>query len=133
MVHLSASNPFSITAFEAAYREGEPWLECMLEYLQGTLSQAADYIAQQLPELRLVQPEGTYLLWLDCRRLDMDDDALKRFFVQRARVGLSPGTAFGAGGEGFMRMNIGSPRKVVMAALQRIRQALDERRQASST
>jgi cystathionine beta-lyase len=72
----------------------------------------------------VVQPQGTYLLWLDCRKLNLDDDALNRFFIQEAKLGLSPGTMFGAGGAGFMRMNIGMPIANVMAALMRLKAAL---------
>ncbi|MGJ0535122.1 MAG: MalY/PatB family protein [Methylocystis sp.] len=124
MVHMSAANPFSITAFEAAYREGEPWLESLLVYLQQTRDAAASYIDRELPQIRLIQPEGTYLLWLDCRALGMNDDALIHFMTHQAKLGLSPGIAFGKNGQGFMRMNIGAPRKVVMEALERLKKAL---------
>lgn len=124
MVHMSASNPFSMVAFEAAYREGEAWLDSLLAYLSETRDEVADYLASELPQIRLIRPEGTYLLWLDCQNLGMSDEKLKKFMVEQAQVGLSPGAAFGAGGQGFMRLNIGAPRKVVMMALHRIRQAL---------
>jgi aspartate/methionine/tyrosine aminotransferase len=68
-------------------------------------------------------PEGTYLIWLDCRGLGLDDAALRRFFVEEARVGMNPGTVFGAGGSGFMRLNLGAPRSLVMEALGRMAQA----------
>ncbi len=75
----------------------------------------------------MIEPEGTYLLWLDCRSLGMNDKQLKDFFVREAGVGLSPGSVFGEGGSGFMRMNIGAPRKLVMAALEQVAQALERR------
>ena len=78
-----------------------------------------------LPEIRLIEPEGTYLLWMDCRSLGMNDEELKHFFVQEASVGLSPGTVFGTGGSGFMRMNIGTPRRVVARALEQIKCAFE--------
>jgi cysteine-S-conjugate beta-lyase len=126
-LHVQAYNPFSIAAFEAAYREGEPWLESLLVYLQETLSMVRDFVGIHLPGIRLIEPEGTYLLWLDCRELGMSDAELERFFVQKARVGLSPGTLFGMGGSGFMRMNIGTSRSLVRTALEQIRQALIQR------
>ena len=122
---VSTTNPFSLAAFEAAYRDGEAWLEALLVYLQGTRDAAADFLAQQLPEINLIAPEGTYLLWLDCRALGMDDRQLQRFFVEQARLGLSPGTLFGKAGSGFMRMNIGAPRRHVLTALRQLREALD--------
>jgi len=124
MVHLTAGNPFSLTAFEAAYREGEAWLESLLSYLQQTRDEAALYIEQELPAIKLIRAEGTYLLWLDCRELGMRDDELKRFMIHEAGLGLSPGIAFGIGGSGFMRMNIGAPRSAVMEALGKLKAAI---------
>ncbi len=126
-LHLGNSNPFSITAFEAAYREGESWLDSLLVYLRDNRDFVSAYLGQHLPAIRLIQPEGTYLLWLDCRDLGMSDRQLKDFFVHHARVGMNPGTVFGEGGSGFMRLNIGSPRRVIADALRRIANALDAR------
>jgi cystathionine beta-lyase len=122
-MHISAANPFSIVAFEAAYREGETWLDELLAYLRDTRDYVENYLAAHLPEIRLINPEGTYLLWLDCRALGMSDAQLKHFFVHEAGVGMSPGILFGEGGSGFMRMNIGAPRHTIMAALENIRKA----------
>ncbi len=128
-MHVSASNPFSIVAFEAAYREGEAWLDELLVYLQKTRDFVAGYLSAHLPEIRFIKPEGTYLLWLDCRALmiasGMDDVRLRHFFVHEAGVGMSPGTLFGEAGSGFMRMNIGAPRHIIEAALENIRKALN--------
>jgi cystathionine beta-lyase len=76
-----------------------------------------------LPLIKLVEPEGTYLLWLDCRAMGLDDNQLKQFFVRQAGVGLSPGIAFGEQGSGFMRMNIAAPRSVIAEALEKIARA----------
>jgi len=122
-LHVSASNPFSIVAFEAAYREGAAWLEALLDYLAGTRDFVREFLLQHLPQIRLIEPQGTYLLWLDCRGMAMDDQQLKHFFVQEAGVGLSPGALFGTPGSGFMRMNIGAPRSVIRQALEQIANA----------
>lgn len=126
-MHVSASNPFSIVAFEAAYREGKGWLDELLLYLRDTRDFVGEYLTAHLPEIRLIQPEGTYLLWLDCRALGIalgkTDAQLKHFFVHEAHVGMSPGTLFGESGSGFMRMNIGAPRHVIAAALENIKKA----------
>ena len=122
-LHVSASNPFSIVAFEAAYREGAAWLEALLDYLAGTRDFVREFLLQHLPQIRLIEPQGTYLLWLDCRGMAMDDHQLKQFFVQEAGVGLSPGVLFGTPGSGFMRMNIGAPRSVIRQALEQIANA----------
>lgn len=123
-LHVSASNPFSIAAFEAAYREGEPWLDDLMGYLAGTRDAVRDYLQQHLPQIKLIEPEGTYLLWLDCRAMGLNDQQLKEFFVQQAGVGLSPGILFGTEGSGFMRMNIGAPRSVILQALGQIASAV---------
>jgi cystathionine beta-lyase len=122
-MHISASNPFSIVAFEAAYREGETWLDELLAYLWDTRDYVENYLATHLPKIRLIKPDGTYLLWLDCRALGMSDAQLKHFFVHVAGVGLSPGILFDEGGSGFMRMNIGAPRHTIVAALENLRKA----------
>lgn len=122
-LHVSASNPFSVAAFAAAYNGGETWLDALMAYLDETRSFVAAYLAEHLPQIRLIWPEGTYLLWLDCRGLGLDDAALQRFFVEQAQVGMNPGTVFGEGGSGFMRLNIGAPRAVVRQALEQIHAA----------
>jgi len=122
-LHVSAGNPFSIAAFEAAYREGAPWLDALLDYLADTRDFVREFLHRRLPQIKLVEPEGTYLLWLDCRGMALSDQQLKHFFVQQAGVGLSPGILFGAPGTGFMRMNIGAPRSVIRQALEQIARA----------
>lgn len=123
-LHVSATNPFSIVAFEAAYREGAVWLEELLDYLTGTRDFVRDYLLQHVPKIKLIEPEGTYLLWLDCRAMGLSDKQLKQFFVQEAGVGLSQGCVFGAQGNGFVRMNIGAPRSVITQALDKIARAV---------
>lgn len=123
-LHVSAANPFSMVAFEAAYREGEVWLDELLVYLKQTRDFVADYLIAKLPKISLIAPQGTYLLWLDCRALGMNDAQLNHFFVHEAGVGLSPGALFGEAGSGFMRMNIGAPRRVIVNALDNIVKAL---------
>ncbi len=122
-LHVSMANPFSIVAFEAAYREGAPWLDGLLDYLAGTRDFVRAFFQQHLPCIKLIEPEGTYLLWLDCRKMGLNDEQLKQFFIQRAGVGLSPGVLFGEQGSGFMRMNIAAPRHVIAEALEKINRA----------
>jgi cystathionine beta-lyase len=122
-LHVGAANPFSIVAFEAAYRDGAPWLDDLLDYLEATYQFVRTFLQQHLPLIKLVAPEGTYLLWLDCRAMGLNDKQLKQFFVQQAGVGLSPGIIFGEQGSGFMRMNIAAPRSVIAEALEKIARA----------
>ena len=126
-LHLSNTNPFSIAAFEAAYRGGEAWLDALLIYLRDNRDFVSDYLKKNIPAIRLIQPQGTYLLWLDCRDLKMTDLQLEAFFVTEAKVGLNSGKSFGKGGNGFMRLNIASPRSVIAEALNRIATTLNTR------
>lgn len=118
--HIGASNPFSITAFESAYRTGEDWLNALLDYLRDTRDTAQFFLNDYLPEVKVTPIEGTYLMWLDFRAWNMTDAQLKHFFVHQAGIGMSPGILFGAEGSGFMRLNIGAPRKRINDLLQRI-------------
>lgn len=123
-LHVQNCNPFSSAAFEAAYRGGAAWLDSLMLYLRDSREFVRDYLQAYLPQIKLIQPEGTYLLWLDCRDLKMNDQQLRDFFVQQARVGMNPGIVFGENGSGFMRLNIGAPRQVIAEALKRIVHAL---------
>lgn len=120
LLHLGAANPFSLTAFAAAYRDGDAWLDDLLAYLAANRDYVAEFMRRHLPAIKPIQPEGTYLLWLDCRDMQSTDEALQAFFVQQAKVGLISGVTFGENGSGFTRMNIGAPRAVLAAALERI-------------
>jgi cystathionine beta-lyase len=122
-LHVNASNPFSIIAFEAAYRKGEAWLETLLVYLLDTRDTVEAFLTEHLPEIKAIKAEGTYLLWLDCRAMNMTDAQLKHFFIHQAGIGMNPGVQFGEEGSGFMRLNIGAPRQAVLQVLDKIRQA----------
>ena len=122
---VSGQNIFGYVAMEAAYRHGDEWLGQMLEYLQGNLETTIRYFTEKIPKIRVIEPQGTYLLWLDCRRLGMDNDALRTFMRESAKVGFDDGFLFGAGGEGFQRMNIACPRSILEEALRRIEKAVN--------
>jgi cystathionine beta-lyase len=124
-MHLPQCNPFSIAGFEAGYRHGGPWLDDLMAYLQANRDYVVEAVGQRLPGVRVSAPEGTYLMWLDCRELGLDDAGLKRFFVRKAGVGMNPGLSFGDPGSGFMRLNIGCPRSVLEEVIGRIEAALD--------
>ncbi len=122
--HVSAANPFSITAYEAAYRHGEAWLDALMIYLQQSLASARGFISHELADIDLIEPEGTYLLWLDCRQLKLDNQALRTFFIEQAGVGMNPGYVFGDSGAGFMRLNMGCPRAQLETALTKMAEAV---------
>lgn len=123
-LHVGNYNPLSIAAFEVAYREGDQWLDALLRYLEDTRDFAADFIAREIPQIKLIKPEATYLLWLDCRALGLADARLRDFFVRECKVGMNPGTVFGEGGSGFMRMNIGTTKARIADALMAIKKGL---------
>lgn len=123
MVH--GPNLFGLVAMEAAYRHGDEWLTLLLDYLQGNLDFTLEYFANKIPKIKAIKPQGTYLLWLDCRALGLDDDALKKFMREKAKVGLDDGFMFGVGGSGFQRINIACPRSILADALQRIENAVN--------
>lgn len=119
-LHINAINPFSITAFEVAYQKGESWLIELMAYLDETRRQVVALFDDNDCDIKVIISQGTYLLWLDCRAMNLNDDALKDFFVKQAKVGLNPGISFGDAGSGFMRINIAAPRKVILDACQRM-------------
>ncbi|PSF09573.1 aminotransferase [Marinobacter halophilus] len=123
-MHLPQCNPFSVAGFEAGYRHGAEWLDQLMQYLQGNRDYVMQQVASRLPGIRVSAPEGTYLMWLDCRELGLDAAALKSFFVKDAGVGMNPGGSFGEQGTGFMRLNIGCPRSVLEEVIARIEAAL---------
>jgi cystathionine beta-lyase len=112
-------------ALQAAYDFGEEWLGQLLDYLQGNLEYLEQYVAESIPQLTVVSPEGTYLVWLDCRRLGLGKWELQQLMLEEARVYFDEGFVFGPGGEGFERINIACPRAVLAEALDRIRQAVE--------
>ena len=123
---VSVANPFSLVAFEAAYRHGHDWLNALLTYLHETREMVMTYAKNHLPNITVVPAQGTYLLWLDCRQLGLSDASLQQFFLEEAKLALSPGAMFGQGGSGFMRMNIGTTQENVVLALGKLKQALSK-------
>jgi len=115
---------FGMVALEAAYREGDEWLQQVLDYLQHNLDFMLAFFKERIPKLTVIKPEGTYLVWLDCRKLGLDNTALRAFFREKARVGFDDGYVFGPSGTGFQRMNIACPRVVLEEALKRIEAAV---------
>jgi len=122
---LTMGNLFGIEALMASYECGEPWLRELLAYLQGNIRFVTEYLAERIPQIRPVAPEATYLMWLDCSGLGMDDDTLERFFVEKAKLGLNTGISFGEGGSGFMRLNVGCPRATLEEAMRRLKGAVE--------
>jgi cystathionine beta-lyase len=118
-------NLIGLTATLAAYREGQEWLDQVLEYLEGNRDYLSDFIQSQLPGLTMVKPEGTYLAWLDCRKSGIQGNP-HAFFLKEARVAFNDGVTFGKGGEEFVRLNFASTRATLTRALEQMKIALEK-------
>lgn len=116
-------NLLGLTAALAAYQEGAEWLDQLLVYLEGNRDWLVDFARRELPGVRIASPEGTYLAWLDFRLSGLSSEPYQ-FFKQKAGVIMSEGAAFGPGGEGFVRLNFGCPRSMLVEALEKMRAAL---------
>ncbi|MDO8577849.1 MAG: MalY/PatB family protein [Dehalococcoidales bacterium] len=139
MGFTTGTNAFGLVGLEAAYRYGDEWLEQLIDYVQGNLEFLMKYFEEKIPEVKVIKPEGTYLVWLDCRKLarlpkspgdgvqGMSTKKLRDFFIKKAKVGLEDGTIFGPEGSGFQRMNIACPRATLKEALGRIERAVRAR------
>ncbi|MCX8131042.1 MAG: PatB family C-S lyase [Clostridia bacterium] len=114
------NNIFGITALETAYNYGEEWLDKLLTYLGKNLNTLEKFFQKRIPGIKVIRPEGTYLVWLDCRSLDMEQKALVDLMAKKAGVGLEDGQVFGPGGEGFLRINIACPHSLLEEGLTRI-------------
>ncbi|MGI6628312.1 MAG: MalY/PatB family protein [Bacillota bacterium] len=121
---------FGLVAMEAAFSHGDEWLSQVLDYVEENIDYAIGYFENNVPEIIPMRPEGTYLIWLDCRGLGLEPKELKAFFIEEARVGLNDGATFGPGGEGFMRLNAGCPKSILIEGLTRIEDAVKARRGA---
>jgi len=123
-LHVGNGNIFGIVASIAAYSNGHKWLDELLDYVDHNIDFTADYCRKMIPEILPVVPEATYMMWLDCRKLAMTGKELQSFFVNKAGVGMNEGSTFGAGGEGFMRINLATTHQTVMKALEQIEKAV---------
>jgi cysteine-S-conjugate beta-lyase len=117
---------FGIVGFEAAYAHGGDWLDELLPYLEGNIAFMGEFLAERLPKIRLISPEGTYLALLDCRELGIEPTTLNNFFLKKAHIYFSDGAIFGRELEGFVRINFGCPRSVLREALERIERAVKD-------
>jgi len=122
--HVEGANVFGSVAFEAAYTHGEEWLEQLLVYLKTNVELVKSYLAENLSSIHVVEPEGTYLLWLDFSALNLEDKELHRILIEEAEIALNKGTTFGSKGMRYMRLNLGSPQAIILEGLERMVAAL---------
>ena len=122
---LSLLNTVGLAACKAAYETGDEWLDALKAYLKGNLDFMREYLEKNLPMLRLIEPEGTYLAWVDFSQLGLTDKALNDMIANRAKLWLDPGHIFGAAGEQYQRFVLACPRSTLEAALDRLKAAID--------
>ena len=112
-------NAAVIAATKAVYLEGEEWLDLLLRYLQNNIKLVREFCKRTDGLINLIEPEGTYLLWLDCRNMKMNSAQLEDWFIDKVGIRLHNGSLFGKGGDGFMRMNVAAPKSIIEQALER--------------
>ena len=127
-LHIGNGNIFGNVASVAAYSKGDEWLDELVLYLEGNARYITERFRTKIPVIKALMPEATYMIWLDCREMGLSGEALNDFFIKKAGVGLSEGSIFGPGGEGFMRMNFASPRSLIIRAMEQIENAVNNLR-----
>jgi len=123
--HLNGGNIFGNVALQAAYSHGKAWLDELLEYMSGNIDLVRDFAHKHSDKMSMVEPQATYLLWLNFSKLNLNNKELEHFFINKAKLGMNPGIMFGKGGELHLRMNIACPRSIVAQALNQIELALN--------
>jgi ribosome-binding ATPase YchF (GTP1/OBG family) len=117
---LDMGHVFAFTAVEAAYSNGTEWLEQCLAYIQGNIDYVDDFLRANAPKIKVIRPQASYLLWLDCREMGLTQAELNDFFVDKAHLALNDGVSFGEEGRGFMRLNVASPRSILEQAMKQL-------------
>lgn len=123
---IHRNNAFSSVAMEAAYREGEEWLEQLLEYISDNFNFIKEYCETNIPKIKPNIPDATYLVWLDCRELGFTNEELRNFMINNAKIGLNEGCSFGRSLTGYMRLNAACPRITLERALEQLKEAVDK-------
>ena len=122
---LNSPNMFAPIVTIAAFRHGEPYRQQLLHYIEQNIEFVIDYCKENIPQIKPVRPEASFLIWLDCRGLNLKQEDLIDLFVNKAHLALNEGSMFGHEGEGFMRFNVGSPRAIIEQAMKQLKEAVD--------
>ena len=124
---IGIPNSFGIVAMIAAYNEGEEWLDQVLKYIDSNFQVLQEFVTINLPDVKYIVPEGTYLGWLDFNSLGLNNEDLKNLILNKANIALDEGKLFGSGGDGFQRINVACPKSILEDAMQRVKKAVDQR------
>jgi len=125
---MNSGNMFAYTAAVAAYENGDEWRKQMLDYVQGNIDFVADFLKKNVPQIKPMIPEASFLVWLDCKDLGMETDELHKFFSLKAGLGLNKGTIFGPGGEYHLRLNVACSRSILEKAMKQLKEAVSSKR-----
>ena len=124
---LDLGHAFAFLSVEAAYSHGTEWLDQCLTYIQGNIDYVDAFLKEHAPKIKAIRPQASYLIWLDCREMNLSQKALNDFFVDKAHLALNDGAIFGKGqGDGFMRLNVASPRSVIEKAMKQLADAYQQ-------
>jgi len=123
---MTGGNIFAYAASVAAYEKGEEWRKQMLEYVQGNIDYVVDFLKTNIPQIKPMYPEASFLVWLNCKELGMETDELFNFFAQKAGLGLNKGTTFGPGGEYHLRLNVACSRMILKQAMEQLAKAVKD-------
>lgn len=124
---LDSAHIFAYVATFAAYEQGESWRRQMIKYVKDNVSFVDHYLKTHIPGIKAYLPQASFLVWLDCRALNLSQSELVSLFVNEARLALNDGSMFGPGGEGYMRLNVGCPRSILEKALNNLKTALERK------
>jgi len=125
-MHLGYGNIFGDIALEAAYTHGDEWLSQLLDYVNGNCDFVVAFLKEHLPIITTEKPEGTYMMWLDCRKLNLSPKNLDHFMIKKAKLALNSGHIFGAEGNGFMRLNVATSHTIIATAMQQLEKAMKQ-------
>ncbi|MEA3497839.1 MAG: PatB family C-S lyase [Campylobacterota bacterium] len=124
-LHLAQGNIFGHIAFETAYNQGQKWRDSLISHLETNINKLEKMLLKHKDKITFKKPQGTYLVWIDCTKMGLNDKKLRKFFVEKAKLGLSAGTSFGKEGSKFMRINIAVPTKTMVKAIKNLHKALN--------
>ena len=118
-------NTLGMVGMEAAYLHGEKWLDELISYLKSNIQLLTEFINEKIPKINVIQPEGTYLVWLDCRKLGLSGKEIEQLLIKKGKIGLEPGKKYGPGGEGFVRINLACSKTTLKEGLNRLKLAFE--------
>lgn len=123
---IAEPNAFSVEALVAAYNCCDEWLEQLLQYLDGNIKFLKGYIEKEMPKLEVVQPEATYLVWINCKKTDLNSNALKEKLLMDGKLLINEGRMYGENGEGFVRINVACPMYLLIEGLNRFKKVISK-------